>query len=160
MQQLAISGIRLRNSMSLTIATLLLFFFGTFAFGVWLMYFDNSPPFSSTYVQTLNASGEAQTVFRPGDVFLVRRDLCFTRDAPVTMGRTLQSVDRAEYINVYINTSSGMIKKGCIPNANTLKIPEYTPPGKYKLSVIVQYSNNAFQNGAAELPAPTIDIVR
>ena len=125
----------------------------------WMMYGDIYPPVQSNAVYTMDANGNITDRFRAGDVMLVYRDLCFNRDAPVTFGRTLRRISPSP-LNVSINTTSGMMMKGCVKNPNMIRIPLDTPPGLYEFSNIMQYSNNAFQSGAIELPVPTIEIVK
>ncbi len=125
----------------------------------WMMYVDTSPPFTSREVYTMNAYGERTNVFKAGETMLVHRDLCFLRDAPVTFGRSLSRYSPSA-VNVNVNTTSGMLKKGCVQNFNVVQIPINTPPGHYRYSVVIQYSNNPLHNGVAELPAPLIEIVR
>lgn len=125
----------------------------------YLALFDTKPPVSSTYVRTLNERGEPQTVFRAGDTMLVERDLCFSRDTTARFGRKLRTVDEP-YLNVEVDTTVGYIKRGCVDNANVVQIPVRTPPRRYKFSVVMQYSNNPFQEGAVTLPEPEITVIR
>ena len=71
----------------------------------------------------------------------------------------MQSVDRTPPLNIVINSTNGMMKKGCVPGSNVIQIPDYTPPGMYRYSVIGQYSNNPLQSGVGQLPAPVIEVV-
>ncbi len=123
------------------------------------MYVDTTLPFTSREVYTMNTLGERTNVFRPGDTMSIHRDLCFLRDAPVTFGRTLVRYSPSA-VNVNINSTSNMLKKGCVQNYNVIQIPQNTPPGSYRYSVVIQYSNNPLHNGVAELPAPLMEIVR
>lgn len=128
--------------------------------GIFLAYFDTAVPFTSTYVITADANGNPSSVFRAGELMRVRRDLCFTRDAPVTMGRTLNRIAPGrEQLNIAINTTAGMLRRGCVPNANLVRIPDYTPPGRYEYRVIVQFSNNFMHAGSELLPVPIIEVV-
>lgn len=125
----------------------------------WMMYLDTKPPFTAGEVYTTDNNMQRTDRFRAGDVMLIHRELCFMRDTPVTFGRQLQRISPTP-LNVAINTTSGQLRKGCVSNANVVRIPESTPPGTYKFMVTVRYSNNAFQDGAAQMPAPIIEIVR
>ena len=125
----------------------------------WLMYGDIYPPVHSNAVYTMDAQGNITDRFHAGEIMLVYRDMCFNRDAPVTFGRTLRRISPSP-LNIAINTTSGMMMKGCVRDPNMIRIPAETPPGTYEFSNIMQYSNNAFQNGAVELPVPTIEVVK
>ena len=125
----------------------------------WLSLFDEKPPVTTALVETLNANGRPQSVFRQGEVMLVHRDLCFTRDAPVQYGRRLTGLDTPR-INVFINSEITMLRRGCIDNENAIVIPPHTPPGHYKFSVVMSFSNNAFQSGATLFPEPIIEVVK
>ena len=127
---------------------------------VWMAYYDDAPPFTSTYVRVTDMNGVERTQFKAGEVMLVHRDLCFTKTLPVTIGRSLMRVDTGEPVNVTIDMTSGIVKKGCVPNAKAVEIPDYTPAGMYRFVSVIQYSNNAFRNDAMEFPAPVIEIVR
>lgn len=130
-------------------------------YGVFLAYFDTAPPFTSTYVKTATIDGVETKVFRPGDLMMVRRDLCFSRNTPVVMGRTLNRIAPGpEPINVNINTTAQTLKKGCVSNANLVRIPDYAPPGTYEYRVTVQWSNNFMHDGSEILPMPLIEIVK
>lgn len=136
------------------------FFALTFSCVLWLTRYDDAPPFTSTHVALTDSNDVAQSVFRPGDSMYVRRDLCFMRDTTVQFNRRFVSVGRTPEIIVNINTTSGLFKKGCVPNANVVRVPPETPPGRYAFDVVIQYSNNPLQRGAATLlPAPILTIV-
>lgn len=137
---------------------------GTLAIGgslvlAYLMYFDTRSPFETHTVYTTNEAGDKTSRFRAGDVMLVHRDLCFLRPLPVTFGRTLRR-QGDNPVNVDINTTSGVLKKGCVSNANVVRIPYATPPGTYDYVVTVQYSNNPFHDDATTMPVATIEVVR
>lgn len=125
----------------------------------WMMYVDTAPPFVAGEVYTMNENMERTERFRAGDVMFVHRELCFLRDTPVTLGRTLVRIG-SDPVNVAVNTTSGMLRKGCVENSNVVRIPYSTPPGKYRFVVTVRYSNNAFQDAATDMPAPIIEVVR
>ena len=127
---------------------------------VYLAYFDTAPPFTSTRVYLTDTREVISDKFKAGDTVFVYRDLCFDHDSPVRFGRSLQSIDRTPPLNISINSTNGMMKKGCVPNANVIQIPPHTPPGLYRYSAIAQYSNNAFHDGATELPAPVLEVVQ
>jgi hypothetical protein len=125
---------------------------------VYWFYFDTQPPFTATNVYTMNEKGEKTDTFHAGDTMLVYRDLCFERDLPVMIGRSLRRIDAPE-LNVAINTTSNQIRKGCTHNSNVLQIPVQTPPGKYHFEATVRYSNNPFQESSVLWPSPVINIV-
>ena len=125
----------------------------------WMMFFDTAPPFTAGEVYTMNERLQRTDQFRAGDIMLIRRDLCFLRDTPVTFGRTLVSIS-PNPVNVNINSTSGMLRKGCVTNSNVVRIPDSTPAGTYKFIVTVRYSNNAFHDGATNMPAPIIEVTR
>jgi hypothetical protein len=127
---------------------------------IWLAWFDDAPPFTTADVETRNLQGQAQSIFRAGETMLVHRELCFLRNMPVQYGRRLVSVDEPK-INVFINSESTMLTKGCVDNANVIRIPDWTPTGRrYKFQVVMSYSNNAFQNAAVIFPEPIIEVIK
>jgi hypothetical protein len=161
MQELAVSRERLRRIDRLMAGIAVAFVYSMLIGLYYLMFVDTEPPFHNSAVITKNVNGEPQSVFRPGDTMRVQHDLCFDRDAPVTFGRSLSCVlPSGAKVNVNINTTSGMLRKGCVSNDNVLPIPSSTPaPATCRFTNVVQYSNNPFQNGAITLPEPVIEIV-
>ena len=149
----------MRNAGTLLgLTSIVLFLLGA----IWVayqMYFDDSPPFTLGSVYTMDVNGNRTSVFHPGEIMLVHRDnLCFLRTTPVQYGRRLVSVDEP-LINIFINSESTMIKKGCLNNANVIAIPPHTPTGRqYYFDVTLSYQNNAFQFGASKFPAPMIEV--
>lgn len=125
---------------------------------LYLMYLDTKVPFQNNVVYTMNASGERQTVFHARDVMLVYRDFCTTRDVSITFTRSLRrTTDR---LNVHINTTTGVIKKGCVAGPNFIRLPD-APPGEYEFVNVLTFSNNALQpEQSVELIAPVIEIVK
>ena len=125
---------------------------------IYWIAFDNSLPYRSQEVELQNESGEHQVVFKAGELMYIYRAWCSDRDAPITTGRYLRSEDRR--LNIAVGTAAGMLQKGCWATRNIVQIPPFAPPGKYRYDVVVQWQNNAFHFGIAQLPSFTIDIVK
>ena len=126
---------------------------------IWFMYFDIYPPVHSNAVYTMDAMGNRTDKFHAGDIMLVYRDLCFNRDVAVTFGRTLRRINPTP-LNIAINTSSALMRKGCVKEPNTIVLPRESPIGIYEFSNVMRWSNNPFHDGAIELPTPEIEIVK
>lgn len=127
-------------------------------FGFWL-YLDTQPPFTNQIVYTMDRFGNKTDHFRAGDTMLVYRDLCFTRDLPVTFGRSLRRLDPKPELNVTINQTTGQLRRGCVANANTLVIPAETLPGRYRFENVVRWANNPFTEQVAMLPPVEIVVL-
>jgi len=127
---------------------------------LYMMFLDTEPPFTNTEVATYDVHELPQTVFRPGDTMLVHRDLCFTRNVPMTMSRKLVRVENGSPLVIHLNETQGQRPPGCVHNANLLTIPANTPPGVYMFVNTVSYQNNPFQAGSAVLPSPRITVVK
>jgi len=141
------------------LASLALVFITAFSLSaLYLMYLDNVPPFKNTTVYTMNERGDLQTVFRARDVMLVYRDFCTSRDVSITFTRSLRRT--SDRLNVHINTTTGLIKKGCVSGPNFLRLPD-APPGEYEFVNIATFANNSLQaERSVELISPVIEVVR
>lgn len=127
-------------------------------FAYWL-YWDKAPPFTNSVVYTMDRFGNRTDHFRAGDTMLIYRDLCFTRDMAATFGRSLRRIDPLPELNVTINQTTGQLRRGCVANANTLRIPEITLPGRWRFENSMRWSNNPLHEGVAMLPPVEITVI-
>lgn len=125
---------------------------------IYLFALDSEPPFVSSDVLVRDLDGRERNTFRAGELMEIRRSFCVARAVPVVIGRHLR--EETTGTGVYVNTTQSLFRKGCFTGGNIVQIPPFTPPGTYRYSVNVRYSNNPLQDAAVELPIVRITVVK
>ncbi len=117
---------------------------------------DVENPITSVSVQLKDASGTPTDVFRRGEIMLVNRKNCTTRDVNLVVTSSLIRGDGVGYV---LDPGLYIMENGCEITERGILIPPYVVPGKYEYWVTVAYQNNPLMRGQVLLKVPTLEVV-
>lgn len=127
------------------------------ALAIFFAFFDTAIPFTAGTAVLANAVGTETEKFKAGEVVLVKREVCATKTLAVDSGRRLVRLTDSAYF--VLESAPGMMRQGCGTAITVIQLPVVLTPGRYRYSVIVQYSNNPFHSGVLELQSPELEIL-
>ena len=117
--------------------------------GYWEFIDGVAPP------MTINASSMDKTVYHPGDVMHVTRDLCWNVAASYTLHRVF--IDHLVYALPDYAVTAPQV--GCAAAGIAVQIPESLPPGEYTYRVSADFRINPIKSVRFMYPDLVLTVV-
>lgn len=116
-----------------------------------------SNPFQVTNLGTVNVAGQVQTHFHPGDVVVVRRQVCTDKGVTLTFYPGMRS---AQGVLFALPVGASRFAKGCRETLYGFTLPPQILPGTYTYQNLVQYQTNWIGRDEANVYPPlTFEVV-
>lgn len=107
---------------------------------IWTYFMvSGSTPFTIRNIGVENADGAPQTVFKPGEVVGIRRELCSSQDLGIEFYPSLRTQGGGV---LPLGHSAAFMRKDCRQTVFLFVLPSAVPAGHYQYLNVVKYQTN------------------